>query len=222
MFGFRVGKLSALGIVPDGQSPSLYKQPLASSPPLRQSLRLSFHACCTKPNSHFAGILGENMNKLTLHVCPSSDNLICPPAPAPPPPNPAVSKVNTPLNAGLTHFHCGWFCFQFSHHLSHPTTSEEKRKLLSRKQKKGANQTCKRHKTHFFPSCLVAKGQKCACRCGEATWGKTEPASPTSSVALKWLSLFSFLSFSLGERGSALRVLHRNHRAHNNRRKPVT
>lgn len=103
------------------------------------------------------------------------------------------------------------------HHLR-----RKEKTFVQKTKKKGANQTCKRHKRHFFPSCLVAKGQKCACRCGEETWGKTEPASPTSSVALKWLSLFSFLSFSLGERGSALRVLHRNHGAHNNRRKPVT
>lgn len=51
---------------------------------------------------------------------------------------------------------------------------------------------------------------------------KTKRASPTSFGVVKCLSLFSFLSFSLGERGSALRALHTNRRAHNNRRKPVT
>lgn len=82
-----------------------------------------------------------------------SDNFFCPPALAPPPPPiPAISKVNTPLNAGLTHFHCGWLCFQFSHY---PTTLEEKRKLLSRK--KVSNQ-CKR-KIHF-PKLLSAKRDK--------------------------------------------------------------
>lgn len=50
----------------------------------------------------------------------------------------AFSKVNTPLNAGLTHFHCGWLCFQFSHHFAPPTTTflDKKRKVLSRKQNK--------------------------------------------------------------------------------------
>ncbi len=67
----------------------------------------------------------------------------------------------------------------------------------------------------------MLKGQKHPCRCREETWGEIKHASSTSFVALKWLSLFSVLSFSLGERGSALRVLHRNHGAHNNRRKPV-
>lgn len=52
--------------------------------------------------------------------------------------------------------------------------------------------------------------------------GNANHAAPTSFVALKWLSLLSFLSFSLGERGSALTALQRNHGAHNNRRKPVT
>lgn len=49
MFGFRVGELSALGIVPDGQSPSLYKQPLASTSPLCQSC--VFPSMPVAPNS---------------------------------------------------------------------------------------------------------------------------------------------------------------------------
>lgn len=153
VFGFRVGKGSALGIVPE--SPSLYKQPLVSASPLRQSLHLPFWCLLHAASSHFAGRKYGQIDASCLllfwqfHLSP---------CPSDPPdththtsPNPAISKVNTPLNAGLTHFHCGWFCFQFSHHLSHPTTSEEKRKLLSRKQKtKVQTGHAKRQRLFFY------------------------------------------------------------------------
>lgn len=162
MFGFRVGKLSALGIVPDGQSPSLYKQPLASSPPLRQSLRLSFHACCTKPNSHFAGILGENMNKLTLNVCPSSDNLICPPAPAasPPPLKPCrfQSQHTTKCRADSLPLWVVLFPIfsppQPPHHL------RRKEKTFVQKTKKRCQPDMQKTQDTFFSKLLSGKGTK--------------------------------------------------------------
>lgn len=66
MFGIRVGKLSALGIVPDGHKPL---PPFINS--LLSSPLLSYNACYPQLSSHFAQILGpspENMNKLTLFV----------------------------------------------------------------------------------------------------------------------------------------------------------
>lgn len=202
MFGIRVEKLSALGIVPDGHKPL---PPFINSPwlllllssPFCQS-PLFFNACCTQHSSHFAGTMGPSAEKIStnwhilfvplffwqFHLSPSTSN----------PPIPVISKVNTPLNAGLTHFHCGWFCFQFSHHLSHPTTSEEKRKLLSRKQKKFPI----RHATEtFFPSCLVLKGQKHACKCQEETWGKTRHGSPSHFFCGSEMVIAVFLPFFL-------------------------
>lgn len=78
-------------------------------------------------------------------------------------------------------------------------------------------QTCKQQFLH--PCCLMSK---CGYRCQEVTWDKFERGSSTSSVVLTVIAIFLPFFSSLGERGSALRVLHRNHRAHNNRRKPVT
>lgn len=68
----------------------------------------------------------------------------------------------------------------------------------------------------------IVKGTFAGIKTPRGDVGLNKHASPTSFVVVKCSWLFSFLSFSLGERGSALRALHRNHRAHNNRRKPVT
>lgn len=114
------------------KSPSLYKQPSASA-------SAPVPSCHLVRKSQVLGHSAENVNKMSFWY-----NLSCTPASAyitTPLPHPlpisAISKVNTPLNAGLTHFHCGWLCFQFSHHLSLPCTLEETRKLfLSRKQQK--------------------------------------------------------------------------------------
>ena len=176
------GGVSAIGIVPGGHKPrhpfvnSLWLPPPLSSSPfsLSQSLLLLF--LWRNSTSHFAGTLSRKYEQiwhflfvplLTTSSVPLHQRLCLS---APPPPILAISKVNTPLNAGLTHFHCGWFCFQFSHHLGHPTTSEEKRKLVSRNQNKKktkqnktnvANQPCKRQ-GHFPPpsELLSFKGTK--------------------------------------------------------------
>lgn len=167
-------------------------------------------------------------------------NTPCPPPPSSsscPSPNPAISKVNTPLNAGLTHFHCGWFCFQFSHHLSHPTTSEEKRKLLFRKQKKKswgvewvgggvlpANQTCKCGLL-FFPCQvdLFKRGKSVG------VWmpkrrrgGRKSEAFHFSCSSEAVIAVFLPFPSPWESVGAPSECLHRNHGAHNNRRKPVT
>lgn len=111
----------------------------------------------------------------------SSDNSICPHHQQHQhPPISAISKVNTPLNAGLTHFHCGWLCFQFSHQLSHPTTLREEREIpLSRKQTKKRKTTTHAEGRHISsPSCSVLKGQK-ACR-EEMRGKKKETRAPFS------------------------------------------
>lgn len=122
---------------------------------------------------------------------------LTPSPPPPPPPFSAISKVNTPLNAGLTHFHGGWLCFQFSHHLNLPSTLEEKGKTIVRTTKASPK------RTRRSLSEAALKGQKC----------------DAAAACLKGYRCFLFC---LGERGSALRALQRHRRAHNNTRKPVT
>lgn len=146
-------------------APSLYKQPASL---LCQSLLLSFMPVVHNSAPTVYWTSAENIKKLTLSVFTFLFwQFICPhqhPSLTPHPPIHAISKVNTPLNAGLTHFHCGWLCFQFSHQLSHPTTLEETwKKTFVQKTKKVAKQTCKRemHKKH-------------ACRCRGETWGQNQ------------------------------------------------
>lgn len=139
MFGFRVGKFLALGIVPDGHSPFLYKQfllLLLSVVPLTQTQLALFQ---------------ENvLFFLTMASVSRPGNIIFHPQPQ----VFVISKINTAPNTRLTHFHCGWFCFQFSHHLSHSTLSELKKKTFTEKNKtnkKNANQT---RKAHVFVFCF--------------------------------------------------------------------
>lgn len=134
MFGFRVGKFLALGIVPDGHSPSLYKQFL-----LLLLFVFPFHA---NP-SHTAS------QKRYLKVPFLAVSSVSRPGTSIFHPQPqifGISKINTTPNARLTQFRCGWFCFQFSHHLSHPTSSEEKEKtFVQTTTTKKAIQTRKGH-----------------------------------------------------------------------------
>lgn len=176
MFGFRVGKFLALGIVPDGQSPSLYKQFLLL-------LLFVFPLAQTQ-----LALLQKNvLFCLTMSSVPRPGSTIFHPQPQ----IFANSKINTAPNTRLTHFHCGWFCFQFSHHLSHSTFSEVKEKSFRENKKqqtnnpKNANQIRKAH-VFFIPMCVL--DQKCATRC-------YEDKMTNSSVVLKWLSMFSFPFF---------------------------
>lgn len=164
----------------------------------------------------------EQIDTFSFFLC-SSDNFICPPSTTTTTSNPChfQSQHTTKCRADSLPLWVALFPIfsppQPTHHL------RRKEKTFVQKTKKQTKKLTRLAKgREIFPSSLVLKGQKRACRCREETWCETKRASSTSFVALKWLSLFSFLSFSLGERGSALRVLHRNHGAHNNRRKPVT
>lgn len=131
-------------------APSLYKQPLTSTSLLCQSLLLFFKTVVHNPAPTDTQTLRrtyEGMDTFCFYSCLLTISFV-PTNTHPHPPVPAISKVNTPLNAGLTHFHCGWLCFQFSHQLGHPTTLEEKMKTFVQKTNKVASQTCRR-KMHF-------------------------------------------------------------------------
>lgn len=166
MFGFRVGKFLALGIVPDGQSPSLYKQFL---------LLLLFVFPLTQSQHTLLQKMTLSFFFLTMSSVPRPGSRIFHPQPQ----FFASSKINTAPNARLTHFHCGWFCFPFSHHLSHPKSSEVKEKTFPEKKVTNKQKmSTRQEKCIFLPMCV--QEQKCAAIC-------YKDKMTNSPVVLKWL-----------------------------------
>lgn len=145
MFGFRVGKFLALGIVPDGHSPSLYKQfllLLLSVVPLTQTQLALF-----QENVHFFsdnGIRPQTWQHNLSSTAPSFCHF--------------QNQHSTKYQADSLPLWVVLFPI-FSHHLSHSTFSELKRKHLQKiivikknqTKTKNANQT---RKAHVFFVCF--------------------------------------------------------------------